>query len=149
MNDYTEEQNLSAAKKKLEELVRSADDDLASLIQLGNGFKLNLNYSLDSLEGVEKLLVGLNGKHGFEYLKSQAWLYIGQVICKTMGGHWIVSNDLTNYREHYLMPVVTGFSKFNDEYCPMVEIEEYIKTPFADFFKDKINALRAGTYRHK
>ena len=68
MNDYTEEQNLSAAKKKLEELVRSADDDLASLIQLGNGFKLNLNYSLDSLEGVEKLLVGLNGKHGFEYL---------------------------------------------------------------------------------
>jgi hypothetical protein len=142
-----QEQTTIAAEKELTKLVANADQSLEGFIALGQSFNLQLDYSIESLDDVEKLLVTFKIKSEFEAMKADAWLYIGQCICKSLGGQWKVSNDLKSYRKHYMLPVVSGFSKFNDEYCPMIEIDKFLDYSKKSFFKTTIQAMCAGTYR--
>lgn len=142
-----QEQTTIAAEKELSKLVANADQSLEGFIALGQSFSLQLDYSIESLDEVEKLLVTFKTKPKFEQMKADAWLYIGQCICKSLGGQWKISNDLKIYRKHYMLPVVSEFSKFNDEYCPMIEIDKFLDYNKKSFFKMTIQAMRAGTYR--
>ncbi len=144
-----QEQNMVAAEQKLKELVAAADKTLEGFITLGQRFGLKMDYSLESLDEVEKLLVTFKEKPKFEELKTDAWLYIGQCICKSLGGQWKVSNDVSHNRKYYMLPVVDHFSKFNDEYCPMVAINQFLAYSKKSFFKTTIEAMRAGTYREE
>lgn len=144
-----QEKNVAAAEQKLNKFVKDADKSLEGFLALGQSFNLKLDYSIDSLDDVEKLLVTLKDRPGFDQLKGDAWLYIGQCICKSWGGHWKVSRDTEHYRDHYMLPVVTGFSRFNDEYCPMLEVDHFLAYSKKSFFKSAIEAMRAGTYRNE
>jgi hypothetical protein len=143
-----QKQNIISAEEQLSNLVAGADQSFQGFIGLGQGFGLKMDYTIESLDEVEKLLITFKTKPEFERLKSDAWLFIGQCICKSFGGHWKVSNDLRHNRKHYMLPVVTGFSRFNDEYCPMVEIDKFLDDNRRSFFKTTIESMRAGTYRY-
>ncbi|WP_316835081.1 hypothetical protein [Pedobacter nutrimenti] len=142
------EQDKATAGKELKSIVAAADNTLIGFIELGQSFGLILDYSLDSLDEVEKLLVTFKSRTNFEELKSDAWLYIGQCLCKSLAAKWKVSNDVSHYRHHYMLPVVQGFSKFNDQYCPMLEINKFLVDSKKSFFKNTIHAMQNGTYRY-
>lgn len=141
-------QDKAAAEKKLKSIVAEADHALQGFIELGQSFSLKLDYSLDSLDEVEKLLVTFKSRPNFEELNADAWLYIGQCVCKSYGAKWKVSHDVSHYRHHYMLPVVQGFSKFNDEYCPMMEINRFLTDSKKSFFKNTIQSMQNGTYRY-
>ncbi len=141
------EKNIEAANQKLKELVETADKSLEDFINLAAGMNVRLDYSIDSLEGVEKLLLIFSQREQFKFIEADAWLYIGQTICKSLDGHWEVSDDLEYNRDYYSLPVVKGFSKFDDEFCPMVEIENFLKIANAGYFRGVIYGMQNGTYR--
>jgi len=141
-------QDKATAEKELKNIVAGADHKLQGFIELGKSFDLIMDYSMDSLDEVEKLLVTFKNRPNFEELKSDAWLYIGQCICKSLGAKWKVSNDVSHYRHHYMLPVVQGFSKFDDEYCPMLEINKFLAESKKSFFKNTIYSMQSGTYRY-
>mgnify|MGYP001074342603 CR=1 FL=1 len=142
------ERDKATAGKELKSIVAEADNSLKGFVELGASFGLKLDYSPNSLDEVEKLLVTFKTRPNFEELKSDAWLYIGQCVCKSFGAKWKVSNDVSHYRHHYMLPVIQGFSKFDDEYCPMLEINKFLADSKKSFFKNTIQSMQTGTYRY-
>lgn len=143
------EQQDKSAQQRLRELVAGSAQSLEGFISLGQGLGKKMDYSLESLNEVEDLLVAFRNRENVGQLQADAWLYIGQSICKTFGGRWKVSDDVRNYRQHYGLPVVHEFSKFDDEYCPMTEIKLFLGQDARDFFRTRIEGLRAGTLRYR
>jgi hypothetical protein len=141
--------NIMAARKELDELLSAADENLESFVELAEDVGFQLDYSLQSLDEVENLLLFFEDKVEFEYIEADAWLYIGQVICKNLQARWSISNDLNNYREYYALPVVIGFSIYSDELCPMIEIENFLKNREKGYFRRVIQSLKDGSYRKK
>lgn len=85
----------------------------------------NFNYTLDSLQLLEKYLIKkkITIKDD-EY--NDAAAYFGEVVRKNIGGKWKCSLDEKNNGLHYGLPVIFGHSKFEIELSPFHVIKTFL-----------------------
>ena len=116
-------------REKFDQLDVEMEDSLEDFIQqvelLNIPETLPLDYSRDSIERIEKLLLYVNEKtiilsdEGIFITKIAR--YFGEVVRKHMGGHWALCENANNI--NYGLPWLTGFkslSKFGWSPIPVV-----------------------------
>lgn len=79
------------------------------------GYKLD--FSLDSLDTLERYYAFRHGHRDEERLINRCARYLGEVCRLTVGGKWKLSLNARGL--YFKLPVITDYSDKNLEYCPL------------------------------
>lgn len=102
------------------------DDVLEDFIRTASDQGVKLDYSLESLDALEELLVltWRDGDAG-ELLKNRAARYLGEVFRKRLGGRWDLCLKDPKYL-YFKRPVISGYSPLGIEFCPIEVVANFL-----------------------
>jgi len=121
-------------KEKFDIFIFNIDDYLEELIKKFNKKGYILDYTLDSLDTLEKYILKEKIVIDSDDV-NDAGCYFGEVIRKNYGGNWICSLDNKNSM-YYGKPVITGHTEPEDlELSPIDDVQTLIIRPRKNHFK--------------
>lgn len=104
-------------RDKFEKYLFEMDDVLDDFVGEAGALGYRLDYTEGSLDALESFV--LQRLHSDEeQVKNRAARYLGEVFRKRVGGHWDLYMDNPDDL-HYRLPVITGFSKVDFDFCPI------------------------------
>ncbi len=128
--------NLSTAEleEKFENFLFNIDDYLENIIEKADNQGYIFDYSLESLNDLEKYLIENKTKATDDDVNDLA-AYFGEVVRKNIGGIWKCSLDLKNNSLYYGKPVIIEYTNPKDlELSPFDCILNYIAEPEPNYF---------------
>jgi hypothetical protein len=113
------EENLTESEReKFEYWLFEMDDVLEPLVAAAASAGYRLDYSLDSLDELEKYWLACGEGPADGTAANRAARYLGEVFRKQVGGTWALCDNGPRYLYNKL-PVLSGYSRLNIEFCPM------------------------------
>ncbi len=108
-----------------EQFVFEMDDVLEPFIEKAKSAGFSLDYSIESLDALERELLSqpTNGDDG--QLQNRAARYLGEVFRKNIGGKWELCLKDPKYL-FFKLPVITGYSKLPIEFCPIEVVSNFM-----------------------
>ena len=113
-------------REKFEHFLFEMDDVLDAFISEARSRGFALNYSLESLESLETLLLSQHGPgDDGVLLKGRAARYLGEVFRKAVGGRWELCLKDPAYL-YFKLPVISGYSASGIEFCPVEVLTNFL-----------------------
>lgn len=94
------------------------DDVLEAFLAEARAGGFDLDYSIDSLNALEKYVVSEPDGGKSSRFQNRAARYLGEVFRKTVGGKWELCLKDPRYL-YFNLPVLTGYSDRPIEFCPI------------------------------
>jgi len=111
-------------KEKFESFLAEVNCLPDFLIEKAENKGYNLDYSIDSLNELERYLSTENIKKDDEDQQFAA-MYLGELIIKNYGGKWVI--DLDDLKSlDFAIPIIKGHSKFDVTFNPFHAVSIYI-----------------------
>jgi hypothetical protein len=111
-------------REKLEHYLFEMDDVLEDFVGEARALGYALDYREDSLVALEAFIAERLESDPSQ-VKNRAARYLGEVFRKNVGGRWDIY--LENPKDlHYKLPVVTGFSSVDFDFCPIELVENFV-----------------------
>ncbi|MEO8378779.1 MAG: hypothetical protein ABI779_03865 [Acidobacteriota bacterium] len=111
-------------RDKFEHYLFEMDDVLEDFVGEAQAVGYALDYREDSLGALEAFIAERLESDPSQ-VKNRAARYLGEVFRKNVGGHWDIY--LENPKDlHYKLPVVTGFSSADLDFCPIELVENFV-----------------------
>jgi len=128
-----------AELEKFEHFLFEMDDVLEPFIANADTAGISLDYSFESLDVLERLLLShaANGDDG--QLRNRAARYLGEVFRKNIGGKWELCLKDPKYL-FFKLPVITGYSKMPIEFCPIEVINNFMRKRELGLFKRAVES---------
>jgi len=104
--------------EKFECFLFEMDDVLEAFLAEASAEGIDFDYSLDSLDALEKYVVSQPDEGKSSRFQSRAARYLGEVFRKSVGGRWELCLKDPNY-VYFKVPVLTGYSDKPIEFCPI------------------------------
>lgn len=124
--------------QKFENFLSEMEDVLKAFVATASQDGLNLDYSLDSLADLERLITA-NSERSDHTLDNRVARYLGEVFRKHVGGKWELCLKNPRYM-YFKLPVVSGYSKHPIEFCPIEIVANFKFRPQAGMFMTAIEA---------
>lgn len=93
------------------------DDVLEEFVEEATQAGYKLDYSLDSLDTLERYYTFRHGQRDEERLINRCARYLGEVFLAVVGGNWRLSSHPRGL--YFKLPVITDYADRNLEYCPI------------------------------
>jgi hypothetical protein len=110
--------------EKFEQYLFEMDDVLEDFTGESQALGYEMDYSLESLDGLERLLIEKDAGDQSQ-LKNRAARYLGEVFRRNVGGKWELCLKDPKYL-YYGLPVLTAYSSTGIEFCPIELIENFM-----------------------
>ena len=119
---------------KFNNFIFNIDDYLESIIDKADEQGCNLDYSLRSLNDLEKYLSENNTDKDSDDVNDAA-AYFGEVVRKNFGGTWKCSLNMETNSMYYGKPVITNYTDPEDlELSPFESVLFYLIEPTENHF---------------
>jgi hypothetical protein len=129
-------------REKFEHFLFEMDDVLDAFIVEARSRGFSLNYSLESLESLETLLLKQYGpgENGV-VLKSRAARYLGEVFRKAFGWRWELCLKGPAYL-YFKLPVISGYSASGIEFCPIEVLASFLHSRRKGMLRQAVESHR-------
>jgi hypothetical protein len=114
--------------EKFEFYVFEMDDVLEPFVAEAKAARYNFDYSLDSLEDLERYLARAPVGADRSLYLNRAARYLGEVFRNVVGGHWELCLTPPN-NAYFKLPIITGYSDSGIEFCPIIMVQGYAFSP--------------------
>ncbi|TNH22369.1 hypothetical protein [Testudinibacter sp. TR-2022] len=126
-------------EEKFENFIINIDDYLENFIEKVHQKGYDLDFSIDSLQTLEKYLIGEKIDKNSDDVNDAA-AYFGEVVRMNYGGQWICNLDKENNSLYYGLPVITGLGKVKDVLLsPFTSVKSLLLRPRENHFKTIID----------
>jgi len=127
-------------REKFDYFIFEMDDVLEEFISDAKKDGMNLDYSLSSLDNLELIILkNLDKEINVEILKNRSSRYLGEVVRKNLGGKWELCDKDPRYL-YFKLPVISGYSNFPIEFCPIEIIENFVFSKKRGLLKQAVEA---------
>lgn len=121
---------------KFEMFIFEMDDVLEEFVEEAEVAGYKLDYSLDSLDTLERYYTFRHGQMDEERLINRCARYLGEVFRLTVGGNWRLSSHPRGL--YFKLPVITDYSDHGLEYCPIEIIRSFVLRPEAGPIRETV-----------
>jgi hypothetical protein len=111
--------------EKFNQWIFSIDDSIEELVELGKKHGVVLNFSIDTPDKLEKLLLKLQTEKKDSHQLNIFGQYLGEFFRKTVGGSWKLDDDEGNMLT-FNKPVIAGHNDVGYVFDPIEIIEIYV-----------------------
>ena len=111
--------------EKFQKFVFEMDDALENFTRKAINRGLKLDYSIDSLDILEKYIDGHIPESASIEEMTRASRYLGEVFRKNIGGRWDLCLDNPK-NINYKLPIINNFSELDIEFCPLAILDNYV-----------------------
>lgn len=131
LKNLTQEQ----LQEKFDLFLFNIDDYLESFIDKLSELGYNLDYSIESLDTLERYLIEKKIDKNSNDVNDAA-AYFGEVVRKKYGGKWVCNLDKENNSLYYGLPVITGLGKVTGVLLsPFSSVKSLLIRPRENHFK--------------
>jgi len=129
-------------REQFEHFLFEMDDVLDAVILQARSGGFTLDYSLESLDSLETLLLRQYGpgEHGV-LLKSRAARYLGEVFRRGLGGRWELCLKDPTYL-YFKLPVISGYSASDIEFCPVEVLASFLHSRRKGMLRQAVESHR-------
>lgn len=126
---------------KFEMFLFEMDDVLDEFVVEAEQAGYILDYSLDSLDTLERYYTLRHGQMDEERLINRCARYLGEVFRLTVGGKWRLSSHPRGL--YFKLPILTDYSGKNLEYCPIAIFRSFVRRPEAGPIRQTVEGHQA------
>lgn len=111
--------------EKFQTFVFEMDDVLEAFVAQAIDQGVNLDYSVESLDHLERYLDQKSNEKEGSGILNRAARYLGEVFRRKFGGGWDLSlDDPKNI--NFRLPIIAKYSDLDIEFCPIEIVSNYI-----------------------
>lgn len=112
-------------REKFEQFLFEMDDVLEAFVATANARGFALDYSLESLAGLEQQWLETGDGERDGSAANRAARYLGEVFRRKLGGHWRLCEKGSRYLYNGL-PVIAGYANLDIEFCPVEVFANFV-----------------------
>ncbi|MFD2287263.1 hypothetical protein GJU39_13670 [Pedobacter petrophilus] len=138
MADFDQVKRLAYLKERINNL----NATLSPLMEMAETLSVQFDFSLDSLDYLELILVKINPDFNdpeHSGLYEDSWIYLGETYRRILNGKWSIADDEEYYKEsHNCLPMITDFDPYNSELFPMIIIDVFMEQRMPQFMRQQV-----------